>query len=86
MLEPLDALGTTWELLDEHAEPGYYRARLSSGITCELTVGPKSAVHRYTFPEHAVPELLSTSRWVASPFPTAPPCRCAPIFRHWDPA
>jgi putative alpha-1,2-mannosidase len=53
MLEPLDALGTTWDLVDEHAEPGYYRARLSSGITCELTVGPKSAVHRYTFPEHA---------------------------------
>src|SRR5215213_2831037 len=41
MLEPLDALGTTWDLVDEHAEPGYYRARLSSGITCELTVGPK---------------------------------------------
>src|SRR5215203_370047 len=53
MLEPLDALGTTWDLVDEHAEPGYYRARLSSGIACELTVGPKSAVHRYTFPEHA---------------------------------
>src|SRR5215213_7011150 len=46
-------LGATWNLVDEHAEPGYYRARLSSGITCELTVGPKSAVHRYTFPKHA---------------------------------
>jgi putative alpha-1,2-mannosidase len=52
MLRPLDELGSTWDLLDEHAEPGYYAATLSSGIRCELTVGPKSAVHRYTFPEH----------------------------------
>ena len=52
MLEPLDALGTSWELTDEVAEPGYYAATLSSGIRCEVTVGPRSAVHRYTFPEH----------------------------------
>src|SRR3954463_14782750 len=52
MLEPLDALGTSWELSDEVAEPGYYAATLSSGIRCEVTVGPRSAVHRYTFPEH----------------------------------
>ena len=39
--EPLDNLGTTWELVDEHAEPGYYAATLSSGISCELTVGPE---------------------------------------------
>ncbi|GAA3616020.1 glycoside hydrolase domain-containing protein [Microlunatus ginsengisoli] len=52
MLEPLDALGTSWALTDEVAEPGYYAATLSSGIRCELTVGPRSAVHRYTFPEH----------------------------------
>ena len=50
MLETLDALGTTWDLTDEQAEPGYYAATLSSGIRCEMTVGPKSAVHRYTFP------------------------------------
>ncbi|GMA35076.1 glycoside hydrolase domain-containing protein [Demequina litorisediminis] len=53
MLEPLDALGRTWDLEDEDASPGRYRARLESGITAELTVGPKSAVHRYTFPAHA---------------------------------
>ena len=41
MVEPLDALGNTWELLDEHAEPGYYATTLSSGIRCELTVGPQ---------------------------------------------
>ncbi|WP_084099663.1 glycoside hydrolase domain-containing protein [Demequina sp. NBRC 110051] len=52
MLEPLDALGRTWTLTNEQASPGRYRARLDSGITAELTVGPKSAVHRYTFPAH----------------------------------
>ena len=41
-----------WELTDEVAEPGYYAATLSSGIRCEVTVGPQSAVHRYTFPAH----------------------------------
>ncbi len=51
MLEPLDALGDQWQLTDEVAAPGYYAATLGSGIRCEITVGPKSAVHRYTFPE-----------------------------------
>ena len=52
MLEPLDALGEQWELTEERAEPGWYSTTLSSGIRCEVTVGPKSAVHRYTFPAH----------------------------------
>ena len=52
MLDPLDALGTSWDLLEEEAEPGYYATTLSSGIRCEVTVGPKTAVHRYTFPAH----------------------------------
>lgn len=50
MLQTLDDLGQSWDIVEEEAIPGYYRARLSSGITAELTVGPKSAVHRYTFP------------------------------------
>ncbi len=50
MLDPLDDLGTVWALRDEAAEPGYYSATLENGIRAELTVGPKSAVHRYTFP------------------------------------
>ena len=41
MLEPLDDLGNAWELTDEVAEPGYYAATLTSGIRCELTVGPQ---------------------------------------------
>lgn len=52
MMTPLDDLGTAWEITDEVAEPGYYAATLANGIDAEITVGPKSAVHRYTFPEH----------------------------------
>ena len=58
MLEPLDSLGTAWELREERAEPGYYAATLSSGIRAEITVGPKSAVHRYTFPAHKDARLV----------------------------
>jgi putative alpha-1,2-mannosidase len=58
MLGPLDDLGTTWDLLDEVAEPGYYAATLSSGVRCEVTVGPKSAVHRYTFPAHDAARIV----------------------------
>ena len=31
--------------------PGYYAATLDTGVHCEITVGEKVAVHRYTFPE-----------------------------------
>lgn len=51
MIEPLDALGTLWRLHNEVAEPGYYAATLETGVRCEVTVGAKTAVHRYTFPE-----------------------------------
>jgi len=35
----------------ETARPGYYRVRLDDyGIEAELTVGPRSGFHRYTFP------------------------------------
>ena len=52
MVEPLDVLGRSWDLVDEQAEPGWYCATLDSGVTAEITVGPKSAVHRYRFPQH----------------------------------
>ncbi|WP_275410630.1 GH92 family glycosyl hydrolase [Microbispora corallina] len=52
MVQPLDLLGVSWPLRDEVAEPGYYAATMDTGIRCELTVGAKVAVHRYTFPEH----------------------------------
>jgi predicted alpha-1,2-mannosidase len=51
MIEPLDVLGTQWALHHEVAEPGYYAATLETGVRCEITVGAKTAVHRYTFPE-----------------------------------
>ena len=52
MVQTLDALGDAWELRDECASAGYYAATLENGIRCEITVGEKVAVHRYTFPEH----------------------------------
>ena len=52
MVEPLDALDQAWALHDEVAQPGYYAATLDTGTRCEITVGAKVAVHRYTFPEH----------------------------------
>jgi predicted alpha-1,2-mannosidase len=52
MIESLEALDRAWPLYDEVAEPGYYGATLGSGVRCEITVGQKVAVHRYTFPEH----------------------------------
>lgn len=58
MLDPLDFLDTLWALQDEVAEPGYYAATLGSGIRSEITVGPKSAVHRYTFPAHPDARLV----------------------------
>ena len=58
MLQPLDDLGQLWDVVDERAEPGYYTATLESGIRAEITVGPKSAVHRYTFPAHRDARLV----------------------------
>ncbi|GAA4420416.1 GH92 family glycosyl hydrolase [Actinokineospora soli] len=52
MVQSLDALGQAWPLHDEVAEAGHYAATLDTGIRCEITVGAKVAVHRYTFPEH----------------------------------
>ncbi len=36
---------------DEHAEPGYYRVRLESGVLAELTATERTGWHRYTFPK-----------------------------------
>src|SRR6476646_1881431 len=58
MLDPLDFLDTQWALQDEVAEPGYYAATLGSAIRSAITVGPKSAVHRYTFPSRLDARLV----------------------------
>ncbi|WP_374407493.1 GH92 family glycosyl hydrolase [Pelagerythrobacter sp.] len=34
---------------DEHAEPGYYRVALESGVLAELTVTERCGLHRYRF-------------------------------------
>ncbi|WNO55169.1 GH92 family glycosyl hydrolase [Stakelama saccharophila] len=36
---------------EEHAEPGYYRVKLESGVLAELTVTERCGLHRYHFPE-----------------------------------
>jgi len=48
----LDQVGYRWPLVDERASPGTYSAGLrGTGVRAELTVSPKGAFHRYTFPE-----------------------------------
>ena len=47
----LAQVGTRWALEEETASPGYYATGLKgTGIRAELTVSPKAAFHRYTFP------------------------------------
>jgi len=58
MIQPLDHLGDAWALHDEVAQAGYYAATLDTGIRCEITVGAKIAVHRYTFPKHRSARLV----------------------------
>ncbi|MTE22806.1 glycoside hydrolase domain-containing protein [Microbacterium sp. ZXX196] len=58
MIDRLDELGREWEITEEAASPGAYAFTLSNGIRGEVTVGPKSAVHRYTFPETADARLV----------------------------
>jgi predicted alpha-1,2-mannosidase len=58
MVQPLDELGQSWALTDEVAEAGYYAATLDTGVRCEITVGPKAAVHRYTFPRNDSARLV----------------------------
>nr|WP_079168341.1 GH92 family glycosyl hydrolase [Streptomyces colonosanans] len=38
---------------DEHAEPGYYKVGLQSGVTAELSATERTGWHRYTFPSDA---------------------------------
>jgi len=58
MIQPLDNLGDAWPLHDEVAQAGYYAATLDTGMRCEITVGAKVAVHRYTFPQHPSARLV----------------------------
>src|SRR3546814_20309130 len=57
---------------EEVAEPGYYRAKLESGVLAELTVTERCGVHRYHFArsdERRVgKECVSTGRSRWSPY------------------
>ncbi|MGB3735677.1 MAG: glycoside hydrolase domain-containing protein [Ilumatobacter sp.] len=54
----LDDIDDPTSIIDEEAAPGWYSATLANGIRAELTVGPKSAVHRYTFPASSKARLV----------------------------
>jgi predicted alpha-1,2-mannosidase len=43
---------------DEHAEPGYYRVTLDSGIVVEITSTLRAAQFRFTFPSGVAPTVL----------------------------
>ena len=43
---------------DEHAEAGFYRVRLGTGIGVELTASTRAAMQRYTFPPGAPGHLI----------------------------
>jgi predicted alpha-1,2-mannosidase len=58
MVQSLDELGESWPIHDEEAEAGYYAATLGTGVRCEITVGAKVAVHRYTFPQSSSARIV----------------------------
>ncbi|WP_429276812.1 GH92 family glycosyl hydrolase [Novosphingobium gossypii] len=43
------AAGYRQTYTNEHAEPGYYRVQLESGVLAELTATERTGLHRYTF-------------------------------------
>jgi predicted alpha-1,2-mannosidase len=49
---------------DEHAEPGYYRVRLESGVLAELTVTERTGLHRYHFPTGPAHILIDLSHMI----------------------
>lgn len=56
----------------EHAEPGYYRVALESGVQAELTVTDRVGWHRYRFPKGKGHLLIDLSHLVLDSRPTSP--------------
>ncbi|KQU49601.1 alpha-mannosidase [Sphingomonas sp. Leaf339] len=56
----------------EHAEPGYYRVALESGVRAELTVTDRTGWHRYTFPTGAGHILVDLSHLIHDTSDQAP--------------
>ncbi|WP_313808525.1 GH92 family glycosyl hydrolase [Sphingobium sp.] len=48
----------------EQAEPGYYAVSLESGVHAELTVTPRTGIHRYHFPQGPAHILIDMSHLV----------------------
>ncbi|MGU3314675.1 GH92 family glycosyl hydrolase [Sphingomonas sp. M6A6_1c] len=48
----------------EHAEPGYYRVALETGVRAELTVTERTGYHRYTFPAGPAHILVDLSHLI----------------------
>ncbi len=56
----------------EHAEPGYYRVALESGVRAELTVTERTGYHRYSFPAGAGHILVDLSHLILDKSDAAP--------------
>lgn len=54
----------------EHAEPGYYRVTLESGVRAELTASDRVGLHRYTYPAGAGHILVDLSHLILDKWDT----------------
>ncbi|MDR6786822.1 putative alpha-1,2-mannosidase [Sphingomonas sp. BE138] len=57
---------------DEHAEPGYYRVALESGVRAELSVTDRTGWHRYTFPKGAGHILIDMAHMILDKWDNPP--------------
>jgi len=53
---------------DEHAEPGYYRVRLETGVLAELTATERTGLHRYSFPKGPGHILIDFAHMIRDPW------------------
>ena len=53
-----DTYADTFKHRNEQAQPGYYRVKLGSGITVELTATARTGFGRFTFPSSDDPTVL----------------------------
>ena len=53
-----DRVGSRYSHEQEFIEPGYYRIRLDSDVDAELTATARCGMHRYTYPEGAMRQLI----------------------------
>ncbi|MEQ7874481.1 GH92 family glycosyl hydrolase [Sphingomonas sp. ASV193] len=68
----------------EHAEPGYYRVDLSSGVRAELTTTARTGWHRYRYPRGPGHLLIDLSHLVLDKSDDPPLIRNAELTLHPD--